>query len=628
MRVKGLFDWTRRNDVRALLLLLAFALLTQPMAMAFLVVPLAWLDPQHAPWWGWAGYGARYAPPVAIASAVYFAVRMWGHVHAVRRDLPFKIVDISEEPRLCGLVEPLAIAAGVPAPQVGVLAESAMNAFACGVGPGSAVVVFTRGLIDGLDDDELSAVIAHELIHIRNGDTRLIAAANVFLEGLALLNSVARRKWSIVLSGSPTVFVAFYLLIAPAGYLLMRFGRASRLLISSAREFVADAEAIQLTHDPAALVSALRRIEGRGTLANLGPALDAMMIDGATAGDMASHPSIADRIQAIVATTGSLALEPRPRRDTRAASSRANVDPPAAAKGRYGASPVELRELMRAAVIGEAPRQSSSRAFWRVGEASGFKAPWKGVVVVVALFAALAYYAPGGPVSFARTMLASFRVASRGYPVSRDEAIAMIRREAGLSGADAQPPPSYPLPLHESWSRLRNGDLAAFVAASRCGVPVIVKADGETDRSVVWSVTSEGEEVIRVVADLSAEGDAATRVALDIVDRQKTATVTASSALAKESSPAVFRPALDPPLRRNFLALIGALIEKRGFEAPKINYDYDLVTDIVSDARCKVQGALAASGTKFSIHDEPDHGAGGRGGLSPGAVQPLAAKFY
>ena len=608
MRIDGLFDWTRRNDVRAVVFLLAFALLTQPMAMAFLVIPLAWLDPHHAPWFGWAGYAARYAPPVAIASAVYFAVRMWYHVNSVRRDLPFRFVDRSEEPRLCGLIEPLAIAAGVRAPHVGVIEDSAINAFACGAPPGFTVVVFTRGLIDGLDDDELSAVIAHELIHIRNGDTRLIAASNVFLEGLVLLNGVARRKWLLVLSGSPTVFVFFYLLIAPAGYMLMRFGRASRLLISSAREFVADAEAIQLTQDPAALVSALRRIEGHSALANLGPALDAMMIDGATAGDLASHPSIAERIQAIVATTGSLAMEARSRRDTRGTSSRVNANPPGEKKGHSGASPIESRRLMRIAVTGEAPKQSSLRAFLRVGEESGSKAPWKGFVAVVAVFALLAYYAPGGPLNFARTMLASFRVASRGYPVSHGEAIDMIRKEAGLSGADSQLPPNYPLPLHEAWLRLRKGNISDYVAASHCGVPVVVKVSGETDRTVVWSVASEREEVIRIVAELSAEGDAATRVALEIVDLQKNVTVSASTAARTRTALAVFRPALDPPLRRNFNALVGALIDKRVYDLPKISYSYDLVNDIVSDARCKVQRALAESGSKFSIHDVAHQG--------------------
>jgi Zn-dependent protease with chaperone function len=609
VRVHGLFDWTRRNDFRAVLYLFTFAALTQPMAMAFLVIPLVWVDPHHAPWWGWAGYGARYAPLVAIASAIYFGVRMWYNVNSVRRDLPFRFVDRGEEPRLCGLVEPLAVTAGVRAPQVGVIEDRAMNAFACGVAPQRAVAVFTRGLIDGLDDDELSAVIAHELIHIRNGDTRLIAASNVFIEGLALLASAAKRKWLIVLSANLTAIVFFFFLIAPAGYLLRRFGRASRLLISSAREFVADAEAIQLTQNPAAFVSALRRIEGHSALVGAGPVLDAMMIDGATAGELASHPSIAERIQAIVATTGSLALEARPRRDTRETLARAEASKPEE-EGRSGASPIALRGLMRAAVTGEAPRQSPLQAFLRVGDEGGSKAPWKGFVAVVAVFAVLAYYAPGGPLSFARTMLASFRVANKGYPVSHYEALDMVRKEAGLSGADSELPPSYPLPLHESWLRLRKGNLADFVAASHCGVPVVVKVSGETDRTVAWSVMSEGEEAIRVVADLSAEGDAATHVALEIVDRQKNVTVSASDARGTQTAQAVFRPTLDPPLRRNFNALIGALIDKRPYALPPISYSYDLVSDIVTDARCKVQRVLAESGGKFSIHDVAQQGPG------------------
>ena len=599
MRIRGLFDWTRRNDIRAAFFLVAFALLAQPMAMAFLIVPLAWLDPHHAPWWGWTGYVSRYMAPVALASAAYFAVRMGLHVKSVRRDLPFRLVTPSDEPRLCGLIAPLAIAAGVRAPGVGVIEESALNAFACGVAPGAGVVVFTRGLIDGLDDDELGAVIAHELVHIRNGDTRLVAASNVFLEGLALLDGLARRRWLIVLSGSLTAFVMFYLLIAPAGYLLLRLGRASRLLISSTREFVADAQAARLTQNPAALVSALRRLEGRSQIANLGLALDAMMIDGATTGDLASHPSIAERIQALVAATGALALEARPRRDTRAPALRAKDEAPQDGPAGWR----EARALMRTAVTREAPRRSSVQAFLRVGEDSAFKAPWKGAVAVVAAFALLAYFAPGGPLSFARTMLAAFQVASRGYPVSRYAAIEEIRKAVGLSGAQSQLPPSYPLPLSEVWRRLRKGDLSGFVAASHCGVPVAVRVDGETDRSVTWSVVSEGEEVIRIVASLVADGDAATRVALEITDRQKLGEVSASNGKATETAPAVFRPALAPPLRRNFNTLVGALIEDRAYEQTPISYTNDLVTDIVTDTRCKIQRVWTQSGRRFSIHD-------------------------
>lgn len=179
MRINGPFGWVRHNDARSTALLLGFALLSQPLAMVVLFAPLVFLDPTHAPWYDWSGYATRYAPGVALAAACYFLVQMWQHVNSVRRDLAFRFVDETDEPRLCALLEPLAIAIGVRAPYVGVIESTAMNAFACGASRNFSVAVFTRGAIDGLDDDELSAVIAHELIHIRNGDTRLIAAANV-----------------------------------------------------------------------------------------------------------------------------------------------------------------------------------------------------------------------------------------------------------------------------------------------------------------------------------------------------------------------------------------------------------------------------------------------------------------
>ena len=90
-----------------------------------------------------------------------------------------------------------------------------------------------------------------------------------------------------------------------------------RLLIASSREFIADADAVESTHNPAALVSALRRIDGRQRHPGPRARLDAMMIDGATEGAFATHPTIADRVEAIVSVTGSMALIAPSRRDTR-----------------------------------------------------------------------------------------------------------------------------------------------------------------------------------------------------------------------------------------------------------------------------------------------------------------------
>ena len=135
---------------------------------------------------GGADTSLRWVPIVTVIGAVWFAVQMAWHVRTVRRRTDFHFVGDFDEPRLCRIVEPLAIAAGLPTPYVGVIDSPALNAFACGIRQKDAVLVFTRGLIDGLDDDELAAVAAHEIVHVVNGDIRLIAATNVCLDTLKL----------------------------------------------------------------------------------------------------------------------------------------------------------------------------------------------------------------------------------------------------------------------------------------------------------------------------------------------------------------------------------------------------------------------------------------------------------
>src|SRR3954447_8033009 len=184
-----LYGDVRSNDVRSLALFAGFVVAFHLLAALALFVPLAMHDPDHAPLYGWTGYLARWVPIVTVIGALLFAVQMAWHVRTVRRKTEFRFVDGSDETRLCRMVEPLAIAAGLPSPYVGVIESPALNAFACGIRPKDAVLVFTRGLIDGLDDDELAAVAAHEIVHIVNGDIRLIAATNVWLDTLKLVNA-------------------------------------------------------------------------------------------------------------------------------------------------------------------------------------------------------------------------------------------------------------------------------------------------------------------------------------------------------------------------------------------------------------------------------------------------------
>src|SRR5215813_13850933 len=333
MRVKGLYGHVRSNDARSLALFAGFVAAFHLLAMLGLPVPLAMLDPDHAPLYGWMGYLVRWVPIVTVVGAVLFAVQMAWHVRTVRRRTDFRFVDDHDEPRLCRIVEPLAIAAGLPTPYVGVIDTPALNAFACGIRQKDAVLVFTRGLIDGLDDDELAAVAAHEISHIVNGDIRLIAATNVCLDTLKLLelrrSNTERLKR--IHQGLTLPLLAMLMPIVVVLVLVMMFLRRlavdgshlTRLLIASAREFIADAEAARLTQNPAALVSALRRVDERSVIPGLAAGQDAMMIDGAHEGAFATHPTIAERVTAIISVTGSMALIAPDRRDTRSADVRA-----------------------------------------------------------------------------------------------------------------------------------------------------------------------------------------------------------------------------------------------------------------------------------------------------------------
>src|SRR5215471_17401565 len=369
MRVNGLYGHVRSNDARSLALFAGLVAAFHLLAMLGLLVPLAMYDPDHAPLYGWTGYLVRWVPVVTVIGALLFAVQMAWHVRTVRRRTDFRFVDDHDEPRLCRIVEPLTIAAGLPTPYVGIIDSPALNAFACGIRQKDAVLVFTRGLIDGLDDDELAAVAAHEIVHVVNGDIRLIAATNVCLDTLALLEPrrnvpLAKRIHAAmmlpILAVVLPMFVVLILVIAFLRRLAVDGSHLTRLLIASAREFIADAEAVRLTQNPAALVSALRRIDGRSVIPGLAAGQDAMMIDGAHEGAFATHPTIADRVAAIISVTGSMAVIAPARRDTRPPELRAG-------EGFGRRLPPALEEaFLRTA------RQSANAAFARVSTDSEF----------------------------------------------------------------------------------------------------------------------------------------------------------------------------------------------------------------------------------------------------------------
>ena len=236
--VNGFYGHIRSNDLRSMAMFAGFAIAFQVMAAALLFFPLIFLDTRHSALHP-SAYLERYVPAVFVASLAIFLLRFIRHVARVRATIAFTDVNRRTEPRLVNIVETLAITAGLPAPRVGVLESPALNAFACGLTPASAIVVVTRGLLDTLSDAELAAVVAHEVAHIRHGDIRVMAAANVLMENLYWLS----RRNVLAVSGWKGIIL---LLVMPAFLILgavtkvgtsfaMTLGRVVRLLISSSR---------------------------------------------------------------------------------------------------------------------------------------------------------------------------------------------------------------------------------------------------------------------------------------------------------------------------------------------------------------------------------------------------------
>jgi len=222
-----------------------------------------------------------------------------------RRVIPGALGDNQE---LFRLVENTAIMGGLPTPEVYIIDDNAMNAFAAGRDPSTASIALTKGLIEKLNKAELQAVIAHELAHIGNRDTRLM---QITIEGIGffiicgeLLMSQRRGHFSLVAFIIGSLFYVFGHFVAP----ILRFA------LSRSREYQADATAVKITRDADSLAQALSKI-------SLNPHTDALsgcplignmcIVAPAKAGLLgfignlyATHPPVEDRITALRKMTG------------------------------------------------------------------------------------------------------------------------------------------------------------------------------------------------------------------------------------------------------------------------------------------------------------------------------------
>ncbi len=212
-----------------------------------------------------------YGQAIGGAAGLWFALAVaaamnigayWFSDQIVLRMHHAQEVSAVQAPELYAMVQDLAVRANLPMPRVYILPEEAPNAFATGRNPRNGVVAVTEGLLRILDRREVAGVIAHELGHIRNRDTLIMAIAATFAGALSMLANAAMfgslfggsQSSEDEEGGSPLTGL-LGVLIAPIAATLVQMS------ISRAREFMADEAAARFTGTSLALASALRKIE-------------------------------------------------------------------------------------------------------------------------------------------------------------------------------------------------------------------------------------------------------------------------------------------------------------------------------------------------------------------------------
>jgi len=181
-----------------------------------------------------------------------------------------KKVTPQEEPRLHNIVEGIAIAAGVPKPDVYVVPEQAPNAFATGRDPQHSSIAVTQGLLDMMNRVELEGVIGHEMSHILDRDILIGTVVATVVGAAVLMSEIAMRSWfwgggrgRRDSSGGDTAGAVALILFAVGIVLLIiapLAGQLIKLSVSRNREYLADAEGVALTRYPPGLISALEKI--------------------------------------------------------------------------------------------------------------------------------------------------------------------------------------------------------------------------------------------------------------------------------------------------------------------------------------------------------------------------------
>ena len=264
---------------------------------------------------------------VALAAPVLaFAWNRYTFARDMKDLLQVRTVTTQDEPRFAGIAGAQAILQGLRLPRLGVIESDAYNALTVGALAGKPRIVVTRGLLDRLDDDELAAVLAHEIAHWRLGDVRLLTVNQVMMRTAIALQAINPIKierhphhsiqWHLV---AGIVMAPFLVALFVGGMFTMALWTLARFAnrkVRAGRDTIADGEAIRITHFPEALESAMARCRDHGWFEHA-ERFEALMFEGATVDEGGTHPAHAERIAAMREHASELYMPGRTRRDTR-----------------------------------------------------------------------------------------------------------------------------------------------------------------------------------------------------------------------------------------------------------------------------------------------------------------------
>ena len=303
MQYVGIQTQQSRNNLRSVFLLLLFPCLVTALLYlsCYLLILFGYGKSMEVEMMPMVNHFFLSSLPYTLGVvAIWFLIAYWANTKIINSATGSKPLDRKENKRVYNLVENLCMSQGMSMPKINIIYDDSLNAFASGINDRTYTITLSSGIIKKLNNEELEAVIGHELTHIRNRDVRLLIISIVFVGIFSMLTEITfyaithiRVRSNSKGSGGIFLFMLVALLIAAIGFL---FASLMRFAISRKREYMADAGAAEMTKNPLALANALRKISAD-------PAIEAVQRKDIAqlfiklSGLFATHPPIEKRIE-------------------------------------------------------------------------------------------------------------------------------------------------------------------------------------------------------------------------------------------------------------------------------------------------------------------------------------------